>query len=151
MGQCIVCGQKLSFLQGDEYRRCNTCMVASLWPAGHPKNKEQQDKSTVEMVAPKGPSQSHNVGTDSQSGVEHGVFTSISYFTAWAAAILGTSIGFIMMMNGLLEGHPEQIVLGLILIISSWISASVIGTLSEISRKLSHSDMPTKKTFGQEG
>lgn len=57
MAECIVCGKSLSFLQGDQYRRCGTCISAGVWPDGHPSNirtispKEAEDKAKQAQIA----------------------------------------------------------------------------------------------------
>lgn len=38
MADCIVCGNKLSFWQGDEHRRCDDCIAVKKWPADHHHN-----------------------------------------------------------------------------------------------------------------
>lgn len=68
---------------------------------------------------------------------KHGTFTGIAYTTAWATAVLGTLVGVLRMaLASEANGNLEAIVMGGIVILASWIGASGIGTLAEISRKL---------------
>ena len=41
MADCISCGEAMSFFSGDEFRRCNNCRNADLWPVGHPNYSEE--------------------------------------------------------------------------------------------------------------
>mgnify|MGYP005991861557 FL=1 len=43
MAKCISCGTHVSFLQGDEHRRCNACATDNKWPVGHPNRFQYQD------------------------------------------------------------------------------------------------------------
>ena len=40
MADCISCGKRLSFFQGDEHMRCPTCEKANIWPIGHRNHSE---------------------------------------------------------------------------------------------------------------
>ncbi|MEM5468519.1 hypothetical protein [Celeribacter marinus] len=68
----------------------------------------------------------------------HGIFTDIAYGTAWTIGILGTLIGliFIFSFQESMSGAEASFMVGIPIILSSWISASVLGVLAEISRKL---------------
>ncbi|WP_316016076.1 hypothetical protein [Roseobacter sp. HKCCA0434] len=71
------------------------------------------------------------------SGSEHGIFTSIAYITAWVVAIFGTIGGALAILSGIGSYDGGGIVgAGVATILASWISASGIGVLAEISRKL---------------
>lgn len=48
MGNCITCGAKNSFWQGDEHRRCPKCAEANLWPEGHRNNTVERQRAKVE-------------------------------------------------------------------------------------------------------
>ena len=47
MAGCITCGEPLSFLTGDEHRRCNKCSKADLWPKGH---RNYSEKVEAELL-----------------------------------------------------------------------------------------------------
>ena len=51
MGECISCGEPLSFLAGDEHRRCNKCSKADLWPKGHRNYSEKAEARYSEVEA----------------------------------------------------------------------------------------------------
>lgn len=42
MANCISCGAKIGFFEGDEHRRCDTCRANNIWPEGHPNNKARE-------------------------------------------------------------------------------------------------------------
>ena len=69
---------------------------------------------------------------------KHGVFTEIAYAFAWLTALVGSAIGGYMLLNELESYSPAPMTIGIavITIIGSWISASGVGVLAEISRKL---------------
>lgn len=70
--------------------------------------------------------------------LEHGTFTQISYVIAWATAILGTLAGLLLAVQGFsYNGDITMVGSGIAVLIAAWVSASGIGTLAEISRKLS--------------
>ena len=130
---CSVCGEKLGFFNDAGNGLCEKC-----W------EKQKKELSIQAAQLPQKPESETN-------GAQHGVFTDIAYITAWAAAILGTLTGTGMIFVGLVSYGNEQIsVLGLVVVISSWIGASGVGTLSEISRKLSYTEMAAKKALSQE-
>jgi hypothetical protein len=73
------------------------------------------------------------------SDVDHGTFTNIAYATAWAVAIIGTIAGLLMVAQAFEgRGGPDftGAIFGVLIIASAWVSASGVGTLAEISRKL---------------
>ena len=47
MAGCITCGEPLSFLAGDEHRRCKKCYKADLWPKGH---RNYSEKVEAELL-----------------------------------------------------------------------------------------------------
>jgi uncharacterized protein YbjQ (UPF0145 family) len=51
MADCIVCGKSLNFWQGDQYRRCETCMNAGIWPEDHPNNTRAMSIKRAEIEA----------------------------------------------------------------------------------------------------
>lgn len=51
MAECISCGEPLSFLAGDEHRRCNKCSKAGLWPKGHPRHSERVESELLRDAA----------------------------------------------------------------------------------------------------
>lgn len=69
----------------------------------------------------------------------HGIFTQIAYVTSWVVAGFGT-LGGILILSEASNGYAsdQQVIIGIVTIISSWVTASVLGTLAEISRKLTH-------------
>ena len=73
------------------------------------------------------------------SDVDHGTFTKIAYATAWAVAVMGTIVG-LLLVGQAFEGRGGPDIMGAIfgisIIASAWVSASGVGTLAEISRKL---------------
>ena len=83
MIQCITCGADVAFFQGDEHRRCNSCVKAGRWPVDHPKYralKETEGKIHAD--------QSIDVPTNNESvGSGTAVFV-----TAVAWATLGISL-----------------------------------------------------------
>lgn len=42
MADCISCGKKLGFFDGDLSNRCSTCVSNKVWPNGHEKQVAQQ-------------------------------------------------------------------------------------------------------------
>ncbi|KAA2311346.1 hypothetical protein E0K93_20890 [Puniceibacterium sp. HSS470] len=80
----------------------------------------------------------------SSSEINHGAFTNIAYGTAWSVGVLGSLIGAFFIWSsfeGIRIGYSNQInanifSVGCAIIVGSWISASGVGTLAEISRKL---------------
>lgn len=75
-------------------------------------------------------------GNSSQDG-NHGTFTDIAYVTAWAIAILGTATGIFMILAGFNTYAGQALIFsGIGAIVSSWVTASLVGVLAEISRKL---------------
>ncbi len=77
--------------------------------------------------------------TSNSSDVDHGTFTKIAYATAWTVASVGTIVGLLLVLQAF-EGRGGADIMGAIfgisIIASAWISASGVGTLAEISRKL---------------
>lgn len=67
-------------------------------------------------------------------GKSHGIFTSIAYGVAWLTALLGTAVGFFAVSQPGIGTEGTFIAGGII--ISSWIMASGLGVIAEISRKL---------------
>lgn len=91
----------------------------------------------------KGDSKSSSDG----ASLNHGTFTTIAYSTAWAVAILGSVIGAVFIISsfeargyGYDSGqNMQELLAGITIVASSWIGASGVGTLAEISRKLTAS------------
>ena len=42
MAECISCGKKMGFFDGDLSNRCSNCVSNETWPEGHEKQIEQQ-------------------------------------------------------------------------------------------------------------
>jgi nicotinamide riboside transporter PnuC len=75
---------------------------------------------------------------------QHGVFTTVAYATAWSVVIIGTIIGILIFIQAFQvqsfrgAGRPDfgLLLVGIATVVGSWISAAGVGTLAEISRKL---------------
>jgi len=76
--------------------------------------------------------------------VKHGAFTTVAYATAWSVVVLGTLIGLLIILQAFDvnrfggSNRPDigMLIGGIGIIAGSWIGASGVGTLAEISRKL---------------
>jgi Flp pilus assembly protein TadB len=69
----------------------------------------------------------------------HGIFTDIAYFTSWIVAIVGSVVGGVIILTNLENADVlYTTILGVMVIIGSWLGAAGLGVLAEISRKLSH-------------
>ena len=66
-----------------------------------------------------------------------GVFTVVAHRTSWAVALLGTVFGILGILGGIFDGDGIALLYGIALLFGSWISACGLGTLAEISIKLS--------------
>ena len=66
-----------------------------------------------------------------------GVFTVVAHRTSWTVALLGTASGVASIIGGILNGDGLLFLIGISLLAGSWISACGLGTLAEISIKLS--------------
>jgi hypothetical protein len=44
MANCISCDKKLGFFDGDLTNRCSDCIKNEVWPAGHEKHIQQQER-----------------------------------------------------------------------------------------------------------
>ncbi|PTQ68600.1 hypothetical protein [Celeribacter persicus] len=71
--------------------------------------------------------------------VKHGLFTDIAYVTAWAVGLLGSLAGLMILLPALEGGYNASynLMSGIGIFAGSWVSASGLGVLAEISRKLS--------------
>ena len=98
------------------------------------------DPARKYIPKPKGQTSSDETSAE----LEHGTFTTIAYGTAWTIAFLGTVIGAIMIImsfeargyGGSSMANMGALLMGIVTIASSWIGAAGLGTLAEISRKL---------------
>ena len=72
----------------------------------------------------------------------HGFFTTSAYVTAWVIAIFGTlgPIAFLR-LGGPFPRNTEGVLIRIaVVIVCAWACAAAIGTLAEISRKLTRRD-----------
>ncbi|TNE64971.1 MAG: hypothetical protein EP336_14305 [Rhodobacteraceae bacterium] len=74
-----------------------------------------------------------------EAEVKHGLFTDIAYVTAWAVGILGSLAAVALIVSAAQGGYDAEyeIFMGFVMLGGSWVSASCLGVLAEISRKLS--------------
>jgi len=121
---------------------------ATLMPNGMPlgecwlqgESSMNSDDPALKYI-PKGPKSSSAGGAYSSADVDHGTFTKIAYGVAWAVSIIGTIAGCLIVAEtvGAPNGpNARAAILGLGTVAFSWIAACGIGTLAEISRKLTH-------------
>ncbi|WP_185803198.1 YbjQ family protein [Pontivivens nitratireducens] len=48
MAECIICGSRIGFWEGDEHRRCKSCIKKNVWPEDHPNySKEQAERASI--------------------------------------------------------------------------------------------------------
>ena len=72
--------------------------------------------------------------------VDHGTFTKISYAIAWMIAIVGSISGFFTLTVAI--NDPMFVLAGIGIIACSWAAAAGVGTLAEISLKLTNMQVP---------
>lgn len=79
--------------------------------------------------------------TSSERRQRHGIFTRILYLMAWVTAISGTLVGFAIPFMGPHTQNAELVLPAMILtIVGAWVGAAYMGTVAEISRKLTPRD-----------
>jgi len=126
MAKCSSCGKRMGIWEGDANFRCSSCATKD-----NPPEATQQKAGSGE--------------------VDHGIFTGISYVTAWLTAVFGSLFGLAMIVTGLSsDGDVYTAGVGVMIIIGSWVGASGIGVLAEISRKLTHSEQHAREHFKHE-
>jgi hypothetical protein len=83
--------------------------------------------------------QAENGDAESPAEVKHGLFTDIAYVTAWTVGLLGSLAAVALIVSGAQGGYDGEyeIFMGFVMLGGSWVSASCLGVLAEISRKLS--------------
>jgi hypothetical protein len=90
---------------------------------------------------PKEKNSSNSVGLSGATNLDHGTFTGIAYGAAWAVSIIGTIAGLLLIAQAFSgRGDPNMpaAISGLGVVAFAWVSACGVGTLAEISRKLTH-------------
>ena len=125
MAECIVCSGKLSFFNGDNYDRCNTCAKKNKWPNGHPKQTEQalenhRTSSDEAAVIPTTPSSETSAAT---------AFTPIAWVVVGLSLICSAIAALVLAADG-------QGFMAIIVFVSGCFSAVLLGLLAEISANI---------------
>ena len=66
-----------------------------------------------------------------------GVFTYVAHRFSWLTALLATGIGLVLIAGGFFSGSDENFFIGWLVVLGGWVGAAGLGTLAEISIKIS--------------
>ena len=125
MGVCSVCSGNLSWLSGDEHRRCAGCVEGNNWPIGHPKQTDQalenhRTSADEAAVIPTTPSSETSAAT---------AFTSIAWIVVGLSLICSAIAALALAADG-------QGFMAIIVFVSGCFSAVLLGLLAEISANI---------------
>ena len=125
MGVCSVCSGNLSWLSGDEHRRCTDCVNLNKWPIGRPKQTEQASENHLSSsdeaaIIPTTPSSETLAAT---------AFTSIAWVVVGLSLICSAIAAVALAADG-------QGFMAIIVFVSGCFSAVLLGLLAEISANI---------------